>query len=107
MVDNRLDAVETKVERIVVILEGEPVHDLDDNIIGREGGMVALGQRSAEQLILIEHQLGRIETQIAHKPAWTRTQKIGATGVGATLLVGLLSSAWVTVRSVAGWITQL
>ncbi|KKN08823.1 hypothetical protein LCGC14_1052920 [marine sediment metagenome] len=105
---DRIDLLEQKVERIVIILEGEPVHDLDNNIIGREGGMVELGQRSAEQLLVIERQLGRIETGVnGHKPVWTRTQKIGATGIGATLLVGILSSAWSTIRIVATWIGQI
>ena len=106
--DIRLDALEQKVERVVVILEGESVHDLDNNIIGREGGMVELGQRSAEQLLIIERQLERIETGMnGHKPVWTRTQKIAATGVAATLLVGILSSAWSTIRIVATWIGQI
>ncbi len=106
--DIRLDVLETKVERIVVILEGEPVNDLDNNIIGREGGMVALGQRSAEQLRVIERQLGRIETGMnGQRTPWTTTQKIAATGIGSTLLVGLLSSAWATIRTIAVWIGQI
>lgn len=90
---DRIIELETKVERIVVVLEGKPVTDIDGNVT-RNGGMVA--------------QLDRIETYFtAPKSAWTRNQKIAVVAIGTPMMVGLMSSLWVTLRIVATWIVKL
>jgi hypothetical protein len=99
--DLRLVEVETKVERIVVILEGEPIVNIDGDITGRQGGMMAQGLKSAEALKRIEALM------IVSKPSWSRNQKLAAFGIGTPVVVGLLSSAWSTVRTVAMWVGQL
>ena len=89
--DIRLDVLETKVERIVVILEGEPAHNIAGNTIGSQGGLVAL--------------MHKIDRQTNHpKRKWSRSQKIAGAGVGVTLLLGVLPSVWGTIQTFAQWV---
>ncbi len=90
---NRLDKLETKVERIVTILDGEPNTDLDGNM-HREGGLVQL-----------MHKIDR-QTN-GSRSVWTRNQKIAGTGIAVTLVLGMLPSMAMTVRALAMWITQI
>ena len=77
--DLRLVEVETKVERIVVVLEGEPIRNIDGDITGREGGLVRQGERHTEGLNVMSHQLDNILAQLPR--CWTRTQRISASMV--------------------------
>lgn len=113
--DRRIIALEATFERVRTLLEGKPIYDLTkNNVVGYSGGMVKSGERSAEQLILIEHRLKRIETRITTaepptttRPPWTRTQRITLFSIGAPVTIGLFSSFWTTVQAVATWIVQL
>ena len=77
--DIRLVEVETKVERIVVILEGEPIRNIDGDITGRKGGLVQQGERHTEGRNVMSHQLDNILAQLPR--CWTRTQRISASMV--------------------------
>lgn len=113
-IDRRTVALESLTDRILIVLEGEPIYDISKkNIVDHSGGMVTLVEQSAEQLVLIENRLGRIETRMIEtqisttRPPWTRGQKVTLFSVGAPLTIGLLSSFWTTVVTVATWIVRL
>ena len=77
--DRRIERLEGTVDRVVVILEGKPVYDIDGLKIDTKGGIVKQGERHEEMLHVVSHQLTTIIDD-KRKP-WSRTQRIAASGV--------------------------
>ena len=103
-IDQRLGKVESGFERVVVILEGEPVLDIDGTKIDTKGGLVRQGERHAEGLNVMSHQLDnnaeelsvmshKLDNILAQLPrCWTRTQRISASMVVVVALGSI--SVW-------------
>lgn len=92
--DQRLEKLEGGFEklegdfgRVVVILEGEQIRDIYGNVTGREGGMVAQGERHTEGLNVMSHQLDNILAKLPRR--WTVTQRISASMVVVIFVVGM------------------
>ena len=72
------------VSRVVEMLEGKPVVDLQGNVIAHEDGVQQLTKKNYETLIEIEKRTnGGVTVLQKFKPEWSRSQKIAAwTGLG-------------------------
>ena len=83
--DQRLGQLEDGYDKIVVILEGEPVYDIKGNLVDTEGGIVLQGTRNAEALHIIDHKLDGLLSR-----RWSRNQYLTVFGIAAATLVGSL-----------------
>jgi hypothetical protein len=103
MVDEHNEMVGS-VERIVNLLEGEPVLDLQDHIIGRTGGMAMKQNEMSSTLTTIyERTNGGVSVTTVVKPDWTRNQKIGIAGLSITVAFAALPGFVGAIRFLAEW----
>ena len=86
--DQRVERLESVSDKIVVILEGEPVLDIDGAKIDTTGGVVKELERHGEALHVIDHKLDGVLAQLPR--CWTTTQRISALMVVVVLFVGSL-----------------
>ena len=91
--DLRLAKVEGTLDEVVILLEGEPVTDIDGTKIGTEGGMVRQNEQHTEALHIVDHKLDGILAQLPRR--WTTTQRISASMVVVVALGSISTIVWV------------
>ena len=80
------DGMVKSMDRIVVLLEGEPVYDLSNTLIDRKGGMIAKQSSMSDTIDTIYARTnGGVKVTNVVNPAWTRNQKIGIGGLAVTI----------------------
>ncbi len=89
----RLGKLEGTLSTVVVILEGEPVTDIDGVKIGTDGGLVKQGERHTEGLNVMSHQLDTILAQVQPR-RWTRNQLIKMSMVVVVALGSISTIVW-------------
>ena len=98
------DEMVASMERIVDLLEGEPVLDLQENVIGRKGGMAAKQATMATNISTIyERTNGGVKVTNRISPEWTRNQKIAAFSAGTIFVFAALPGFIGALR----WVAEL
>lgn len=102
------DRMVESMDRVAILLEGKPIYDLSQNIVGHRGGMIAKQTEMASHIDTIYERTNGGVT-VTYKPKWqtpkewTRGNKIAAVGVGSAAFFAALPGVVGFFHFLAEW----